>query len=735
LKTLAEDYYFLKELLDGLQALGNALGEEKRPFARQVSELLSLIPEQSQAARVHQQVDEIIAYGLTTRAAGKIQRMVKSAQRKAARIEAADFKQVTRPKAGGKSHEGTSHKKETTHSKAGKPQERIARQDVVDTACLLLQILEPKDLSKAEAAHRYLNVMFLEQHAQTTLPADQPLVVDEYCWLSVAIELQRLGLGKDAVGFPTEVLAQAWKDQSFLPLTVWVSSQDFEISPSQLATIRLPAKADESDRALFLVKPKRANIQGRLKVDVFYKGNLLQSRLVTAWIVPAAGTFAINVTQPAQDASIVFTAVDELNPDQMAELPERLVTIQTERDPSDGSMDFRFLDRSKGDGQVSFFDTPLQGNALEKLVSDARLRLAEAVTGIKQPVVKDGFCWNPDGDMERLNFWMPRLAQAGRILYRTLLPAPAPGESNPEEEQLKAALTPGTIVQVNPLDGLTTLPWGLLYDRDFLYQPEKNSICPDFATCAPGCSICASSTDKKVVCPYAFWGFKYQIEQIPAWVPKELPPFPALARRIANGKPLQLDFNIYDKFLLWQKHQQKLESPGRVQVFPVKTTGDLIDLLSQHGAEMDILYFYCHGGTDAFGQASVILSDASFNATQFAALGVQLWHAPLVFLNGCATGAYGPQDYLGLINQFRASGASGVMGTECPVLELFAEAFASAFFPRLFDGQSVGKALLNVRLDLLQKRKNPLGLVYSLYAATEVQLAQPLTPAPGGNEP
>lgn len=102
-------------------------------------------------------------------------------------------------------------------------------------------------------------------------------------------------------------------------------------------------------------------------------------------------------------------------------------------------------------------------------------------------------------------------------------------------------------------------------------------------------------------------------------------------------------------------------------------------------------------------------------------------HHPLVFLNGCATGDYGPESYVSLIDDFLNAGASGVVGTECPVSENFAEYFATEVFKRLFTGEPMGLAMLAVRRKLLEQHYNPLGLVYSLYAAHEIALAHPVS--------
>jgi CHAT domain-containing protein len=137
------------------------------------------------------------------------------------------------------------------------------------------------------------------------------------------------------------------------------------------------------------------------------------------------------------------------------------------------------------------------------------------------------------------------------------------------------------------------------------------------------------------------------------------------------------------------------------------------------------VYFYCHGGVEEMPKRPYLEISDERIYSNFLECYESTWsHNPLVFLNGCATGDYSPESYVNLIDDFLNAGASGVVGTECPVLENFAEYYATEVFKRLFTGEPMGQAMLAVRRSLLQKNYNPLGLVYSLYAAHEIALAR-----------
>jgi hypothetical protein len=339
----------------------------------------------------------------------------------------------------------------------------------------------------------------------------------------------------------------------------------------------------------------------------------------------------------------------------------------------------------------------------------------------------EGYKWKTQGDMELLNTWLPALADAGRRLYRAILPENK-GNTLGEDrgETLRAALGPNTVIQVNPILGKVTIPWALLYERKIRYS-QRVRVCEQFVERDTDCTGCPFKDDSKVVCPHAFWGYRYAIEQLPAWTSNELPQPLALIRQIANDRPLSLNFNVCREFLLWQEHLPKIEALGSVKMFEADEIPALELIWENDGATLDLIYFYCHGGVEESSKQPYLALSGERIYSNFLEDFEQRWqHHPLVLLNGCGTGDYGPESYISLIDDFRAAGASGVIGTECPVPEMFAEPYAIALLGRLFRGEPLGQAMLAVRRELLQKNLNPLGLVYSLYAAHEIALTVPV---------
>ena len=169
----------------------------------------------------------------------------------------------------------------------------------------------------------------------------------------------------------------------------------------------------------------------------------------------------------------------------------------------------------------------------------------------------------------------------------------------------------------------------------------------------------------------------------------------------------------------------KLEQAASVKLLIAEELIELEDIWTTHSADLDIVYFYCHGGIDEVEQIPYLqLSDDKIYSNTIEACELSWQNHPLVLLNGCATGDYSPDSYMSLIDDFREAGASGVIGTECPVPEMFAEPYALKLLTRVFRGEPLGKAMLAVRREILQQNLNPLGLVYSLYAPYEIALAR-----------
>lgn len=89
--------------------------------------------------------------------------------------------------------------------------------------------------------------------------------------------------------------------------------------------------------------------------------------------------------------------------------------------------------------------------------------------------------------------------------------------------------------------------------------------------------------------------------------------------------------------------------------------------------------------------------------------------APLVILNACETGPSRNLPHVKLENAMFELGARGVVVTEVSVWISLGHEVATQLITRLINGEPVSDALTAIRRTLLQKKKNPLGLLYVYY--------------------
>jgi hypothetical protein len=95
---------------------------------------------------------------------------------------------------------------------------------------------------------------------------------------------------------------------------------------------------------------------------------------------------------------------------------------------------------------------------------------------------------------------------------------------------------------------------------------------------------------------------------------------------------------------------------------------------------------------------------------------------PLIFLNACGSASV---DYRGAASfpaRFLSAGNRGFIGTETNIPDVFAARFAERFYSHLLSGDPVGRALNKAKWDMTITRRNPLGILYTLYADPDLHI-------------
>jgi hypothetical protein len=158
-------------------------------------------------------------------------------------------------------------------------------------------------------------------------------------------------------------------------------------------------------------------------------------------------------------------------------------------------------------------------------------------------------------------------------------------------------------------------------------------------------------------------------------------------------------------------------------------------------SDLDVAYLYCHaeGGAPqgpvpprllfqqppTAGAKPAARPSPSERITPSELPQVIWGHNPLVMLNGCGTtgfSAHGTSQFIAELVDRRQ--AAAVVGADVPVAEALASEIGVAVIGAVVDGKPLGQALQLAQRQLLSKR-NPLGLVYTLYGSADLKLGDP----------
>jgi hypothetical protein len=626
-------------------------------------------------------------------------------------------------------------------------------------------------LRRADAGRpRYAN-LWLTKTAEATaerVPAEEPLCVGaEYgCHLGVG---ERDAKASAASPLLEDALREAFAFAERLTLDVVFFSprEDFEIS-ARVGRLELPRVGASAPISMSLI-PRRAGLC-RLRVGFYYANALLQSLwLETRVVDDGAALRSSDASAPAHwgegaasgwksDLDWAVSA-DFLLLDQV---PQPVISIFTNRGADTHWVGIRKLGP---DGAAGGLATPSTRD-LEKLGGVLRESLQN--TGGPQT----GYRFTP-GKLVSLQdaglaVDLVKLASEGKFAHHSLIELASDDTGEPPPalpiavEHIRRSSVAPEIVTVALCSGdEPSVPWAALYDLPLARnRPGDLRVCERFRSKAaakdpsvqtPG----ACSADPKcplndgidvietTVCPFGFWGLRYQIEQptyrrakaldLPAATPGT-PELDAVAESAVTHKasePVTISMCVWPHFgAAPVDHRIELEGmgPPAVSVSYADARPVIEKRLVEGGVHVH--YFYCHG--EVIGGEFRLRVGPSESADYILATNLApsrfRWRdpAPLVFLNACESIALPAE----VINKFliaaRAVGARGVIGTEIPVRGSLARNAGKAILSGMLRGASAGEAILRMRRELFAGM-NPLGLAYTLYAPSTLHfhLAEP----------
>ena len=150
-------------------------------------------------------------------------------------------------------------------------------------------------------------------------------------------------------------------------------------------------------------------------------------------------------------------------------------------------------------------------------------------------------------------------------------------------------------------------------------------------------------------------------------------------------------------------------------------------------APVSILHFACHCDTtsnNSFDHRIEVGGDYGgilLGELKAAASEPEAWNAltprPLVFLNACGSAVPQLASRVSFPAFFLSQESLGVVGTLCDISTDVAAHFAAVFYAALLRGCTVGEAMYDARWHLMDRHRNPLGLLYTYYGNPDLKVA------------
>jgi hypothetical protein len=485
---------------------------------------------------------------------------------------------------------------------------------------------------------------------------------------------------------------------------------------------------DAEFRMFFPVGTPNKAGRNRLRCNIYFRGVLVQSRVVTAHVgvAPTRGR--------AQTAKVDFQLARLESASNLAPIQPHALSLQLNTNGATHS--FRFASFVDGEKEIKR-DAVLSAADLQDLITQARRSMRKAAWGTMDPW-KEGSKFRytakpyPDLKEDLLDMW-----RKGRQLYDAIINelAGGPIEAGKLRKNMRK---PGRVQVVNSGPASELIPTSLVYDyRNAIPAHGDPKLCPEFlaatkedksleeAVCFK--DECPSREEPQVVCPSGFWGYRHAIG------------IPVRSKYDDQDLPLNIKFSgspslgiaVFPEFSLFKGHRGKIA--GAVPGWTLLEDSDTFDeALAMLKTRPHVAYFYCHGGVTTGNTPYLLVGNDKKQIITPVELRPSdddledLYHLPrsLIILNGCETNAVEPNRAMKLVTAFVENvAATGVIGTEITVSEELASAFGEALLKNLRASVEVGEAIRRARLALL-KEGNPLGLVYLPLAPSDMKFVE-----------
>ncbi len=586
---------------------------------------------------------------------------------------------------------------------------------------------------------RHVNLGFARQSAPAeALRGTEPLACggESFFWVEIGKRL-KASIQKGGDMLPEELPAEAVLQVALFTFAreLQVLGEDvgeLQLQPGGARVTRPAARPDGVDnpaRLFFRIRAPEAPGTYRLRCNLYYEKNLLQSYLVTAEVMAQPRKL-----REALSARRDYSLAGQLDPERLRAYPANRLSFMLNGD--EGTHSLHAFGGSRGqDFKSTAALNPQRLGEHVRLVRNALARASYGVEGPWSPDSGAGYRYEKFPGLKVFTEDLRLLAIRGYRLYSDMVTPLVGGKKH--RMALEALLrTPGRL-QIALKESVEYIfPAALVYDYHFDTNASAHSLCPSFtkALSQPEVPLertpcfqgkCPSRGQETVICPSGFWGFRHPLG-IPLSVGDgETPPMISYQGGVNVMGCLSTDPAFTER----EKHLKALGALRPIRAVQwIRSREATLRALKSDSPQ--IVYFYCHGGVTPNGLPYLSVGDQKTeggitrdNLTYvFSTSGWKPPTQPLVFLNGCHTTALTPEGVMNLAGGFVVEGnAAGVIGTEITMFEPLAGPFAEECLRRFLAGTELGEAVHGARLALLAKG-NPLGLAYVPFAVPGLRL-------------
>ncbi len=484
--------------------------------------------------------------------------------------------------------------------------------------------------------------------------------------------------------------------------------------------LRQPSIVDNPTRLFFPVRTPREPRPLRLRCNIYWQQELIQSRLITASPGELKSTVDFRIADP-DDVPLRYT-------------PHQYSASLLLDDDGRGTHALRVFAKQGAD--VLRAEASIPGQRLTSAIRMARGALSRVAWGNEHPWREEfTYRYAIPPSVEQVSNDLITLAVTGYRLYHVLVRSL--GRSVNENscdmaDRVGSALGAPGFVQIALKEGAQhVIPAAMIYDLPLDGNARNLALCQDFLDWATRNEIPRSPCLQRrcrqalrpnptVVCPGGFWGFRHALG-----LPASLGTAPMVPPLLPHDGGARLVGGVYEDFASAAAHRDTLRN-----LLPWKDYRlgeDRESTLAGLKGDPQIVYFYCHGGASGEvpylhvgrrGGPTITPDNLAEHRLRWS------WSRPLVFLNGCRTTGLEPERAIDFVSFFVEDAfACGVIGTEITVFEQMADQFAEEVLRGfLVHGEPIGAAVTRARISLLANG-NPLGLAYIPFVSPTVTMA------------